>query len=301
MDIVTHGMMGVIVASPFMTAHPVPSALFMLGSVAPDLDAFSRMFGKRAFLRIHQTYSHAIPVIALTGVLCAGALRLAGMEEAVAGGAALALGMLFHSFLDVTNTYGIRLLAPFSPRRYCTEWVFFVDSVVLLATIPAFAWVGYRLAMARDAGWKVQAFYGAAMAVYWLAKVALRKRAARLGPAGSLALLPSALVPWEFFGCTRDGGRVRLYRINAWTGALLDDRRVDIHDEAWLDRIRDIPEVRVMRELSPAYHVVSVTPGAGGTELVCRDLRTRNFNTKFGEVHLVLDGTGSANRVVFHV
>lgn len=300
MDIVTHGMMGVIAASPFMAEHPVPSALFMLGSVLPDLDAFSRVLGKRAFLRIHQTYSHAVPVILMLGAIAAIALKVGGVDAPL-GGPALALGMLFHSFLDVTNTYGIRLWAPFSSRRYCTEWVFFIDTVVIIASIPTLAWVGWSMSRDGDAGWQVQAVYGAAMTAYWLAKVALRKRAARLGPPGSVALLPSALVPWEFFGCLPRDGQVRLYRIHALTGRILDDRLVDIHDGAWMDRIRDIPEVRVMRGLSPAYHVVSVTSGSDGTELVCRDLRTRNFNTRFGELNLVLDAAGAPRRVVFHV
>lgn len=300
MDIVTHGMMGVIVASPFMAEQPVAAGLFMMGSVVPDLDAFSRVLGKRAFLRIHQTYSHAIPVIAALGAVCWAALTASGVDAPL-GAPALALGMLFHSALDVTNTYGIRLLAPFSPRRFCTEWVFFIDAFVIAATIPTLAWVSWRLIETGEAGGKVQAAYGGTMALYWLVKVALRRRAARLGPPGSLALLPSALVPWEYFGCSREGPQVRLFRVNALTGAVLDDRRVDIHDDAWLDRIRDIPEVRVMRELSPAYHIVAVTPGGEGTELVCKDLRTRNFNTRFGEIHLVLDGAGSPRRVVFHV
>jgi hypothetical protein len=52
-----------------------------------------------------------------------------------------------------------------------------------------------------------------------------------------------------------------------------------------------------MRELSPAYHVVS----ADGTDLVCRDLRTRNFGTRFGELHLRMDGAGGPRVVAFHV
>jgi hypothetical protein len=42
MDIVTHAMMGAIAASPFLQSHPEAAAAFMFGSVAPDLDAFSR-------------------------------------------------------------------------------------------------------------------------------------------------------------------------------------------------------------------------------------------------------------------
>jgi len=300
MDIVTHGMMGVIAASPFMAEHPVPSAFFMLGSVFPDLDAFSRVFGKRTFLRVHQTYTHAIPVIVAFGAIAGFALKACGIEAPL-GGPALALGMLFHSFLDVTNTYGIRLWAPFSSRRYCTEWVFFIDTVVIAASIPTLAWVVWSMIRDGDAGWKVQAAYGAVMTAYWMAKVVLRKRAAGLAPAASVALLPSAFVPWEFYGCAPKDRQVRLFRINALNGFLVDDRVVDIHDDAWLDRIRDLPEVRVMRELSPAYHVVSVTSGLEGTQLICRDLRTRNFNTTFGEIHVDLDAAGALRRLVFHV
>ena len=48
MDIVTHGMMGIVLASPFAASEPAAAGAFMLGSVFPDLDAFSRVFGKRA-------------------------------------------------------------------------------------------------------------------------------------------------------------------------------------------------------------------------------------------------------------
>ena len=73
-DIVTHAMMGVVVASPALTHHPIAAGCFMFGSVLPDLDALSRVFGKRAFLKSHQTYSHALPVIAVIGLLAGVAL-----------------------------------------------------------------------------------------------------------------------------------------------------------------------------------------------------------------------------------
>ena len=36
-----------------------------------------------------------------------------------------------HSLLDLTNTYGVAWFMPFSNRRFCLEWVFFIDAVVL--------------------------------------------------------------------------------------------------------------------------------------------------------------------------
>ena len=66
MDIVTHGMMGVVLAAPFAADYPEASIAFMLGSVVPDLDAVSRIAGRRSFLKCHQTYTHALPVIVPT-------------------------------------------------------------------------------------------------------------------------------------------------------------------------------------------------------------------------------------------
>ncbi len=136
MDIVTHAMMGVIVASPFAEKQPMAAAAFVMGSVLPDLDAFSRCFGKRAFLRFHQTQSHGLP----NALLAAGLLWLLVQAlDWVAPWAALglALGLVFHSVLDYSNTYGITLFAPFSRRRYCAEWVFFIDAVVIVASVAA--------------------------------------------------------------------------------------------------------------------------------------------------------------------
>ena len=292
MDIVTHGMMGVVVASPWAATRPEAAAAFMLGSVLPDLDAFSRVFGKRVFLKAHQTYSHAIPVIAAIGAATSLASGVPG------AGLGLALGMLFHGLLDATNTYGNTLLAPFTRRRYCTEWVFFIDATVIVLTIAALGWV---LRGWPEPGWKVQAAYGAFLLAYWVLKALLRRRAARLGPPGALALLPSALVPWEYFGCAKDVDSLRTWRINALSGALIDDRRVAVLDGPWLGKILDVPEVRLMRELSPAYHVTEAVEEPAGTRLTCRDLRTRNFGARFGEIRLLVDPSGVARDVEFHV
>jgi membrane-bound metal-dependent hydrolase YbcI (DUF457 family) len=292
MDIVTHGMMGVVAASPWVAERPEAAAAFIGGSVLPDLDALSRLFGKRVFLRAHQTYSHAIPVIAAVGAATAWATGLPGV------GLGLALGMLFHGLLDATNTYGITLLAPFTRRRFCTEWVFFIDATVVVLTTAALAAV---LAAWPEPGWKVQAAWGAALALYWTAKALLRRRARRLGPPGAIALLPSALVPWEYFGCAPDVDAVRTWRVSALGGRLLDDRRVPIHDAAWMAKIADVPEVRLMRSLSPAYHVVEAVDDPGGARLLLRDLRTRNFGARFGEIRLRVDPAGAVREVDFHV
>lgn len=103
---------------------------------------------RRFFLKCHQTYTHALPLIALGGLVVAGGLFLAGVNAIWL----VAAGMAFHALLDATNTYGVTLLGPFTTRRYCTEWVFFIDSVVIFATIICLLLIGERMVKGEAVG-----------------------------------------------------------------------------------------------------------------------------------------------------
>lgn len=273
MDVVTHAMTGFVLASPFVTTQPVAASTFMLASVAPDLDVLGRLCGKRAFLEAHQTWSHALPLIAFAG---GALLLLTDLPPAVP--AALVAGMALHVLLDWTNTYGIALWAPFTRRRSCGEWVFFVDAFVLMLSAAATATV----ALTWPAPPWPAAVYGALLAAYVGLKGWLRRRALRRCPPGTLALLPSALSPWRWFGCRREGDRVHLFRVD---GRVREERTVRVLPE---DGVRDVPEFRIMRALSPAYHVVE----REGDRVLCRDLRTRHFGARFGTLHVRLAPDG---------
>ncbi|MHC4731796.1 MAG: metal-dependent hydrolase, partial [Planctomycetota bacterium] len=270
---VTHAMSGFVLASPFVTTQPVAASTFMCASVAPDLDVLSRLCGKRAFLKAHQTWSHALPLIALAG----GALHLlTDLPPTVP--AALVAGMALHALLDWTNTYGITLWAPFRQRRVCAEWVFFVDAFVLLLSATATALVALTW---PAAAWPA-VVYGALLVAYICLKGWLRRRALGRCPPGTLALLPSALYPWRWFGCRREGGRVHLFQVD---GRIREERTVHVLPA---DAVREVPEFRIMRELSPAYHVVE----RDGDRIVCRDLRTRHFGARFGTLQVRLEPDG---------
>lgn len=290
MDIVTHAAMGIVLASPFVESHPAAAACFVFGAVLPDLDALSRVFGKRAFLRWHQTYTHSLPIIALVAFVAWLVLRAAGTSDPWAA-PALGIGMTLHALLDVTNTYGITLLAPFSMRRRCLEWVFFIDAFVLAVTAVAVAAVSHVL-LAGGSTNKLVVAYAASLVAYWTAKAALRHRAARLAQAGTLSLVPSALVPWRFLGCARVGDQVTTFTLNAINGRKTDPARHAVLDESVATALDALPEFRAMRDLSPAYHVVIVTEANEGASFVCRDLRTRNFGGRFGTLTARLDHDG---------
>ena len=300
MDIVTHAMMGAVTASAIAEEQPVAAAAFVLGSVLPDLDALSRCFGKRAFLRFHQTQSHGLP-----NALFAGGLLWILVQAldwyAPWAAVGLALGMIFHSALDYTNTYGITLFAPFSRRRFCTEWVFFIDAVVIVASVAALLGVWQHQQRYGELGYGVQLVYGTAMLGYWSVKVALRRRGLRLSPPGTLSLLPSALVPWHYFGCARQGESIAVFRVDVLGGRIFEEERAAILDARYEAALAGVPEFTTMQCLSPAYHAVESQTSAEGTKLICRDLRTRNFRTRFGQLDLLIDARSVVQRVEFHV
>lgn len=293
MDIVTHSLIGAVVVSPFVLDYPFEASCFLMGSVLPDADALSRAFGKRTFLRAHQTVTHSLPVIGL--VALAGRLLLGSWVGLVLG-----LGMLFHTLLDFSNTYGITLVWPFSWRRFCLEWVFFIDVVVITTTLVVFGIIAATWSQARDLDLLV-ASYVLTLGIYWLAKGWLRHRSARICPVLPLSLIPSIVVPWHFLGVSRDKAHVLIFRVDALSGHVNHQEEISILDEEYQDKLQELEEYRIMRQLSSAYHVVQAETGPEGTLVICRDLRTRNMNTRFGQLDVLFEPTGDTRIVQFHV
>ena len=299
MDIVTHAGIGLIAGAPALNSHPELALGLVAGSVLPDLDALSRVFGKRAFLRSHQTWSHALPVHLVISAVAGGLAQALGIDGFLLG-AGLFAGLAVHTLLDFSNTLGVTLLAPFSRKRFCLEWVFFIDTFVALLTFTTTVFTLCLFYRNGDvpAGYAVL-FFGA-MAVYFGAKGMLRRRAAAVAP-DPITLMPSALWPWRFFGVTETGSCIRIVEINAITGRHETLADQEVLDATYAGFLTEVPEFILMRELSPAYHVVSAKKTDAGDIIGCRDLRTRNFKTTFGDLEVLLDANKRVLRTTFHV
>jgi membrane-bound metal-dependent hydrolase YbcI (DUF457 family) len=300
LDIVTHALMGTALASGAFAGHPLEATTFVLGGLLPDMDALSRVLGRAAFLEVHQTLSHSIPLQWLAGALAALALHATGSALAHLP-LVLAAGATLHSLLDASNTFGVTLAWPLSRRRFALEWVFFVDAGCLLLTAAALAVAGPRLARAEAVPVAVPAGYLAACLLYWSWRARLRRRAAALAPPGTLALVPSALWPRRFYGVAREApDRVTTFTLDVGARTLHQRQEHEVHDQRWGARLRTLPEYRAIRALSPAYHVTAARAGGDATHLECRDLRTRNFGGEFGRLEVRL-GAAGPEEVVFHV
>ena len=299
MDIVTHAGIGLIAAIPVLDSHPELALGLVAGSVLPDLDALSRIFGKRAFLRSHQTWSHALPVHAVISTL-AGFLAQVRGGDGLLLGSGLFAGLTIHALLDFSNTLGVTIFVPFSRKRLCLEWVFFIDAFVLLLTISATALTLWLFCLNGDVPVGYAGIFFGAMVAYFGAKGMMRRRAAAVAP-DAITLMPSALWPWRFFGVTETGSCIRIVEINAITGRHETLADQEVLDATYARILTEVPEFILMRELSPAYHVVSSTKTDAGEIVACRDLRTRNFKTTFGDLEVLLDTNKRIIRTTFHV
>lgn len=232
----------------------------------------------------------------IAGLAAVVHLALYGLKPGGAG-LGLGLGMALHSLLDWTNTYGIRLWAPFTRGRICGEWVFFIDLPVLLACAAGMALVLVDAGQGSLPGPGLSLAFACFLAAYMAVRFGLRRLALARTPADTAALVPTAFLAWRFLGAVRNQDRVRLFSLNALTGRMGDESEVPVLDDRFGAALAAVPEFRVMRELSPLFHAIAADAQGEETVVTCRDLRTRSFNTRFGELKVRL-GPGNSLRGV---
>lgn len=300
MTILTHAMSGLIFGAPLLATRPMTAAAFIFGCVLPDLDTFARMSGKVSFLKFHQTLLHSFATTFAVALLFLPVPGLLGLQDNWIS-IGLAGGMLLHSLGDLSNTYGVAIFAPISWRRYCLNWVFFIDAPTFLAATAATIgtllpmWQGLEIPL-----WP-SVFFASFVAVYWTAKWRLLRAVCRKCPADTKSVLPDALFPWRFHGHVLQDQDARLFGVNAITGRLSGEVTRHVLDEQYRQVLETLPEYRIMRELSAGYHATEATQIGDRLQITCRDLRTRHFGGRFGMLKVTLDSAGHVVGKEFHV
>ena len=150
MDNITHTLVGLALAdSGLKRRSRLGTAALVVGANLPDIDALVYFVGRggASALAFRRGWTHGVLAMAvLPAALTAGLLgwnRLVrGPEtnhspEPVLRPAQLlllaALGVWSHPLLDLLNTYGVRLLMPFSGRWFYGDALFIVDPWVWLS------------------------------------------------------------------------------------------------------------------------------------------------------------------------
>ncbi|HEX5003778.1 MAG TPA: metal-dependent hydrolase, partial [Gemmatimonadales bacterium] len=139
MDNLCHTLVGAALAqSGLKRRSPLAAATLLIAANVPDVDIISLAWGSTASLAVRRGWTHGVLAISLWPFVLAGLMvgydRLTKHRGARFGPLALvaAIGVASHPLLDLLNTYGVRLLMPFSNRWFYGDTLFIVDIWVWL-------------------------------------------------------------------------------------------------------------------------------------------------------------------------
>ncbi len=236
MDNITHSLTGLVLSQAGLRQFcPRATALLLLSANVPDVDIIWARGGALRYLEMHRGYTHSLLLLPLMAVVCV-LLVAAGFRERLPWTRAWLLccvGVGSHLLLDWTNSYGIRLLLPASPRWFHLDLNGLYDVWILAALAFAAVWPWFAGLVSREIGDRKPGGRGIA----WLALLfffffdvgravlharALAQMESRLyddAPAAEAAALPNSFTPLEWGGVVETAKAYRLLRVNV-TGQL---------------------------------------------------------------------------------
>jgi membrane-bound metal-dependent hydrolase YbcI (DUF457 family) len=208
MDTVTHGLTGWLLAKAVPTEKwgREAKAAVVLGSVLPDLDEVSALFGSEFSVRFHRGISHSFAGIAVTSLLLALLVHRFGKWKNPAALWLLALsGLLSHVALDLLNSYGTQIFQPFADTRVSFDLLFVID-LAFTGIVAAGLWLSRgrpHPAPARVAFGALALYVGLAAAMHGRAEASLaeaaRRDGIRVARTWALPRLDTVRIPTEAF------------------------------------------------------------------------------------------------------
>jgi inner membrane protein len=212
MDNLTHSLVGAVLGRMGLKRlSPRAMPGLIIAANLPDIDSWiARPLGlsPRSF---HRGFTHGIgglvvmPIVAVATIWLWERLRPGKEGPLKLGGLWLAclIAFLSHPALDFLNTYGVRLLEPFSHRWFYGDTLFIVDPWIWLMLILGleFSWRAERLGRnwerpAAYAFCAMLAYIGINAAVSVRAVAATRPGVERIAPP---AMIVAGEVPLEFW------------------------------------------------------------------------------------------------------
>ena len=146
MDPLTHTATGLFLSRIGLKRWtPLATPILLLAANAPDIDIVTAAGGSLSYLHYHRHLTHSIaamPVVALGTVALVWAFARKQKIQWVGAFFAALIAVATHLLLDLTKTYGIRLLLPFSARWLRLDLLnvydFWIWTVFLLAIAAPF-------------------------------------------------------------------------------------------------------------------------------------------------------------------
>lgn len=157
MDNLCHTLAGLALGEAGLKRRtPLGNAALMIGANLPDLDALAYAWGPVTALGFRRGWTHGILAMGVWPLVLAGLVlawdrtvrrrRHPQAEPVRPPGVLLvaAVAVWSHPLLDLLNTYGVRLLMPFSGRWFYGDTLFIIDVWVWLALVVGATWSRLR-------------------------------------------------------------------------------------------------------------------------------------------------------------
>jgi len=121
MDPLTHTATGLFLSRAGLKRWtPLATPILLLAANAPDADIVTALGGPLSYLHFHRHLTHSLLAMPVMAILPVVLVRLIARKPVRWLGAWLAclIAVASHLLLDLTNSYGVRLLLPFSARWF---------------------------------------------------------------------------------------------------------------------------------------------------------------------------------------
>ena len=175
MDNLTHSLTGALLGQMGLKRLSGRAmATLVIAANIPDIDAVATLLGTES-LAIRRGITHGpiallvLPVVLTGMVLLWDRWRPSPVPVRPASLLLLAyIGALSHPALDFLNSYGIRLLEPFSSRWVYGDTLFIIDVWVWAALVAGF-WISRRREKRGRSNWRKPAFAAFAIIIAYIA------------------------------------------------------------------------------------------------------------------------------------
>ncbi len=244
MENVTHSLTGLALSRAGLDRFcPRAVWLLVLSANAPDVDIVAAQQGAFRYLEVHRGYTHSLlglPFMAALAVIVIAAIfreRLPWFKAWLL----CVVGVASHLLLDWTNSYGIRLLLPFSSRWFHLDLNGLYDVFILAVLAFAALWPSFTRLVSREIGERrapsvrpLALFALAFFLLFDVGREALHNRVvaqleSRLYdglPPLQTAALPDPFTPLRWTGIVETSAAYRLSEINPLGQLNLDNSRI---------------------------------------------------------------------------
>lgn len=143
MDYITHivsGAAGYRLISPSYSdsyledrTNYIAGGLFFIGSILPDVDNVSRLWGIEAYIVHHRGMTHSILfALGISFIFALLFRKPSGLSSFFKLFLVSFMGLISHIYMDLVTSYGTQILLPFTNKRFSLDWVFIVDPLYTL-------------------------------------------------------------------------------------------------------------------------------------------------------------------------